>query len=413
LKITPTDEILYNCGLKVCSIKYRRNCPEAKGYMNTFRGIYIMYMAIGLIAFLSAGFFVIKGLIDLFRRRKYKKSFLIALASFVIFVTTIVMDPSVSTEEANEEKLQDEVKEDKKTEDKKETDEDGKGVTDKEKSDGAAEKDEAAKEETKTDSSQTASEKKDNAGAPKMTNRGVDAKVTRVVDGDTIEVLMNGKIEDIRMLLLDTPETKHPSKPVEPFGPEASKFAKETLEGKTVGIEVGLEERDNYGRLLAYVWIGSKTYQERVLEKGLGVTAYLYNDLRMLEQFHKAQNIGRDKKIGVWSIPGYAHVDHNHGYHYEETKTATTQPAAKTVPSPVTKPATQPVQKPATQPAAKPAPEPVAKPAPKPAPAPTQPAQSFANCTELTKVYPNGVDSSHPAYQKKMDRDGDNFACER
>jgi micrococcal nuclease len=369
-----------------------------------------MYMAIGLIAFLSAGFFVIKGLIDLFRRRKFKKSFLIALASFVVFVTAIVMDPSVSTEEANEEKLQNEGKVDNKTDDKIETDEDNNEVTDKENSDGADEKDGAAKEETKTDSSQTSGEKKENALAPKMTNRGVEAKVTRVVDGDTIEVLMNGKIEDIRMLLLDTPETKHPSKPVEPFGPEASKFAKETLEGKTVGIEVGLEERDNYGRVLAYVWIGSKTYQEMVLEKGLGVTAYLYNDLRLLEQFHKAQNIARDKKIGVWSISGYAHVDHNHGYHYEETKTAATQPAAKTAPAPVSKPATQPVQKPATQPAAKPAPESVAKPAPQPAPAP---AQSFANCTELTKVYPNGVDSSHPAYQKKMDRDGDHFACER
>lgn len=378
-----------------------------------------MYMAIGLIAFLLAGFFLIKGLIDIFRRKNFKKSFLIALGSFVVFVTAIAMDPSVSTEEANEEKLQNEVKEEKKSEDKtdkKESDKDNKEGTDKEKSDGTDEKD-TAKEVTKTDTtndpSHSAGEKKDNAVAPKMTNRGVDAKVTRVVDGDTIEVLMNGKIEDIRMLLLDTPETKHPSKPVEPFGPEASKFAKETLEGKNVGIEVGLEERDNYGRLLAYVWIGSKTYQEMVLEKGLGVTAYLYNDLRLLEQFHKAQNIARNKKIGVWSIPGYAHVDHNHGYHYEETKTATTQPDAKIAPAPVTKPATQPVQKPATQPASKPATQPAAKPAPKPAPAPTQPAQTFANCTELTKVYPNGVDSSHPAYQKKMDRDGDNFACER
>jgi micrococcal nuclease len=373
-----------------------------------------MFMATGLIAFLLAGFFLIKGLIDIFRRKKFKRSFLIALGSFVVFITAIAMDPSVSTEEANEEKLQNEVKEEKKTEDKtekKETDSDDK----EEQSDDAAEKDDTAKEVTKTDtsedSSQSVDEKKDNAVAPKMTNRGVDAKVTRVIDGDTIEVLMNGKIEDIRMLLLDTPETKHPSKPVEPFGPEASKFAKETLEGKTVGIEVGLEERDNYGRVLAYVWIGSKTYQEMVLEKGLGVTAYLYNDLRMLEQFHKAQNIARNKKIGVWSIPGYAHVDHNHGYHYEETKTAVTTPAAKT--APVTKPATQPVQKPAAQPASQPATQPAAKPAPKPAPAPTQSAQSFANCTELTKVYPNGVDSSHPAYQKKMDRDGDNFACER
>jgi micrococcal nuclease len=148
-----------------------------------------MFMAIGLIAFLLAGFFLIKGLIDIFRRKKFKRSFLIALGSFVVFVTAIAMDPSVSTEEANEEKLQNDVKEEKETEDKTEkkaTDKDNKEGTDKEKSDGTDEKD-AAKEVTKTDtaedSSQSAGEKKDNAVAPKMTNRGVDAKVTRVVDG--------------------------------------------------------------------------------------------------------------------------------------------------------------------------------------------------------------------------------------
>jgi micrococcal nuclease len=365
-----------------------------------------MYMAIGLIAFLVSGFFLLKGLFDIFRRKNFKKSFLIALGSFVVFVAAVIMDPSTSTEVANDDKLQNEVKEDK---EQKKTDE---KTDEKESTDKESDKKETTKEVTKKESQQAAEEKENEAVAPKMTNRGVEAKVTRVVDGDTIEVLMNGKIEDIRMLLLDTPETKHPSKLVEPFGPEASEFAKKMLEGKVVGIEMGLEERDHYGRVLAYVWIGNKTYQEMVLEQGLGVTAYLYNDLRMLEQFHKAQNIAREKKIGVWSIPGYAHVDHDHGYHYEETKTTASKPAST---QPVSKPASQPVSKPTTQPAAKPAPKPATQPSAQPAsqPAPAQPAQPFANCTELRKVYPNGVDSTHAAYQKKMDRDGDNFACER
>lgn len=149
-------------------------------------------------------------------------------------------------------------------------------------------------------------------------NKQTNATVTRVVDGDTIEVTMNGKNEDVRLLLIDTPETVHPQKPVEPFGPEASRFVKEKLEGQNVRIEVGKEERDNYGRLLAYVFLGEETIQEMLLSNGWAATAYLYNDLQMLEDFHAAQQTAIDAEIGVWSIPGYAHVDHNHGFHYEE-----------------------------------------------------------------------------------------------
>ncbi|MFD2924759.1 thermonuclease family protein [Halobacillus naozhouensis] len=145
-----------------------------------------------------------------------------------------------------------------------------------------------------------------------------NATVTRVVDGDTLEVTMNGKTEDVRLLLIDTPETVHPSKPVQPFGPEASQFVKEKLTGEKVRIEVGKEERDHYGRLLAYVYFNGETIQEKLLQKGLARTAYLYNDLTMLDEFHEAQKPARTAKIGVWSIPGYAHVDHNHGYHYQE-----------------------------------------------------------------------------------------------
>jgi micrococcal nuclease len=196
------------------------------------------------------------------------------------------------------------------------------------------EKAQEKKEEPTSEPSSTtpvATKPKEQAKKPK--NKYPLAAVTRVVDGDTIEVSLNGKSEEIRMLLIDTPETKHPSKPVEKFGPEASTYAKQVLEGKQVGIQVGTEERDKYGRLLAYVWIGNTTYQEMVLEKGLAATAYLYNDLTMLEEFHKAQDIARNKKIGVWSIPGYAHVDHDHGFHYEKEVAA-----AKPAPKPAAKP---------------------------------------------------------------------------
>ena len=75
---------------------------------------------------------------------------------------------------------------------------------------------------------------------------------TRVVDGDTI-ILSNG--ERVRLIGVDTPETKHPNKPVQYFGKEASAFTKRMVEGKEVTLEYGQQQRDKYGRLLAYVYL--------------------------------------------------------------------------------------------------------------------------------------------------------------
>ncbi|WP_161515316.1 thermonuclease family protein [Priestia megaterium] len=351
-----------------------------------------MLMFFGIIGFLLFIVFLVKGFISIFRKKNFKKDFMIALASFILFAVMATIDGSNDPKEVAKNKEQvatKEVKEDSTEEEKQ---------ADKEKEQQAT-KEEDSKEvstndskESSTDESKDAAKKAD-VKASSASSHGEQATVTRVVDGDTIHVSLKGKDETIRMLLLDTPETVDPNKPVEPFGKDASNFAKQTLSGKIVGIQVGSEPRDKYGRLLAYVWVGNKTYQEMVLEKGLGRTAYLYNDTSMLNQFHKAQDVAKNQGIGVWSIPGYAHVDHNHGYHYQEEKKEET------------------VQTPVQKPVQKPAPQPTPEPEPAPAPAPT--TEFFQNCTDMRTVYPNGVPSSHPAYQAKMDRDKDNFACER
>ena len=359
-----------------------------------------MLMFFGIIGFLLFIVFLVKGFISIFRKKNFKKDFMIALASFILFAVMATIDGSNDPKEVAKDKEQvatKEVKEDSKAE-KKEASKDEEKQADKEKEQQAT-KEKASKEVSTNDSKESSTDepkdaaKKADVKASSTSSHGEQATVTRVVDGDTIHVSLKGKDETIRMLLLDTPETVDPNKPVEPFGKDASNFAKQTLSGKTVGIQVGSEPRDKYGRLLAYVWVGNKTYQEMVLEKGLGRTAYLYNDTSMLDQFHKAQDVAKNQGIGVWSIPGYAHVDHNHGYHYQEEK------KEETVQTPVQKP----VQKPAPQPAPEPEPE--------PEPEPT--TEFFQNCTDMRTVYPNGVPSSHPAYQAKMDRDKDNFACER
>ena len=79
--------------------------------------------------------------------------------------------------------------------------------------------------------------------------------VLSVVDGDTIKVTINGASESVRLIGIDTPETKHPTKGVEPYGPEASAFTHALLEGKEVFIEFDVQERDRYSRPLVYVYL--------------------------------------------------------------------------------------------------------------------------------------------------------------
>ncbi len=83
------------------------------------------------------------------------------------------------------------------------------------------------------------------------------AAVSRVVDGDTLHVLVDGQDVTVRMIGIDTPETVKPDAPVECYGPEASDFAKQALTGKAVTLEFdGSQGRtDRFGRTLAYVWV--------------------------------------------------------------------------------------------------------------------------------------------------------------
>jgi len=147
----------------------------------------------------------------------------------------------------------------------------------------------------------------------------VNAKVTDVIDGDTVKVMYKGKEETIRMLLIDTPETHHPKLGVQPYGMQASNYMKNLLTGKTVQVEPAVNEgRDKYGRLLAYLFIDGQSVQQKVLEKGLARVAYIYPpNTKYLDEYRAAEAKAKEKKIGVWSVTGYARED---GYHPEVMK---------------------------------------------------------------------------------------------
>jgi micrococcal nuclease len=94
------------------------------------------------------------------------------------------------------------------------------------------------------------------------------AFVTRAVDGDTVDVRIGNQTDIIRLLGIDTPETHHPTKPVQCFGPEAAAFTKAQLEGRTIRLEDDVETRDVYGRRLAYVYLGGRRFNDVLLERG-------------------------------------------------------------------------------------------------------------------------------------------------
>jgi len=128
--------------------------------------------------------------------------------------------------------------------------------------------------------------------------------VVKVIDGDTIDVVVQGKTERLRLIGVDTPETVDPRKTVQCFGVEASNKAKEILNGQRVKIEADVTQgnRDKYGRLLRYVFLADDTnFNQRMIEDGYA-HEYTYNVPHKYQtDFMAAEKNAREKKLGLWS----------------------------------------------------------------------------------------------------------------
>lgn len=136
---------------------------------------------------------------------------------------------------------------------------------------------------------------------PERRVRGTRVYVSRVVDGDTIEVVMpSGKTEDVRYIGVDTPETVDPSEPVGCFGPKASHFNQALVEGKRVRLRFDQERRDYYGRLLAYVYLGKRFVNAELLRRGFARAIYYSPNGAHRYQFESiARRAGRAGR-GLW-----------------------------------------------------------------------------------------------------------------
>lgn len=146
--------------------------------------------------------------------------------------------------------------------------------------------------------------------APDNTNKMVISEnisgdkvlVSRVVDGDTIVVkFADSREEKVRLIGINTPETKHPSKSVEYFGKEASEYTKKHLENKTIELTYDQVKRDRFGRLLAFVWIDGVMFNQKIILDGYAYSYLKYPfNTKYMNSFRDAQRYAFIKNCGLW-----------------------------------------------------------------------------------------------------------------
>ncbi len=126
----------------------------------------------------------------------------------------------------------------------------------------------------------------------------VQVKVTRVIDGDTIEIEGGQKV---RYIGIDTPETVAPNKPVGCFGKEASAKNKELVEGKMVELEKDVSETDKYGRLLRYVYVEEEMVNEILIKDGFARLDTVPPDIKYSEKLKNDETAAWEYSRGLWN----------------------------------------------------------------------------------------------------------------
>jgi micrococcal nuclease len=147
-----------------------------------------------------------------------------------------------------------------------------------------------------------ATSKAQRATWPDPPKGAVPAEVQRVTDGDTFVATVKGRRERIRVIGVDTPESVAPNRPDEPFGEEASDFAKRYLDGETVRLAGDAEPRDRYGRMLAYVWLADGTFWNALLvAEGYAQQLTIPPNVTYATLFRRLVGEARREDRGLWA----------------------------------------------------------------------------------------------------------------
>lgn len=124
--------------------------------------------------------------------------------------------------------------------------------------------------------------------------------MTRVVDGDTIHVLLDGRDTTIRIIGIDTPEKDGPYTEEECFGREASEYTTRALGGTRIGLEFDVDRTDRFDRTLAHIWVGDELFAEWILRDGFAVLLTIPPNVQHVDRLTAAQAAARDDGAGLW-----------------------------------------------------------------------------------------------------------------
>lgn len=156
------------------------------------------------------------------------------------------------------------------------------------------------------------------AGLAVAAPTGYSAKVINVIDGDTLKVELAGQVESIRLIGIDTPESKANKKAkkdasrsqqdirtIVGLGKAACSFTKSMVKpGDLVQIEQDVQPRDRYGRILGYVYLSSgKMLNEEIISAGYASVMTIPPNVRHQDLFVRANRTAREKKLGLWATP--------------------------------------------------------------------------------------------------------------
>lgn len=138
-----------------------------------------------------------------------------------------------------------------------------------------------------------------NTAQPQIAGHTQDRhQVTRVIDGDTIQIDSG---ETIRLIGIDTPESVHPREPVACFGKEAATFTRNLLQNQFITLESDITDRDRYGRLLRYVYLNGQFINLYLVAEGYA-TSYPYPpDIKYQSQLETAEADARTHQRGLWN----------------------------------------------------------------------------------------------------------------
>jgi micrococcal nuclease len=170
---------------------------------------------------------------------------------------------------------------------------------------------ETIKEENKPVSYSNQNENQKNMSLSKVetnsTSQQLPITLVETIDGDTIKARVNGRVETIRYLLIDTPESRKPGMCIQPFAKEAFNRNNQLVKGGSLTME--FEEgstRDAYGRLLVYVYVNGSSVQETLLKEGFARVAYIMNPpYKYLNLFRKDEGLAKRSQLNIWSQKDY------------------------------------------------------------------------------------------------------------